>query len=98
MTSELANKLDMSNEKGSYHLKNMENCNLIETYDIVCSEKGRKITVYGVSKDPLMLFFGSLNNDEQLRSVFSQLCLVIGPMAILIALKRVLFDDIELFT
>jgi DNA-binding transcriptional ArsR family regulator len=74
--SELADMLDMSVENVSYHLGNIEDRNLIEAYDIVYSEKGREMTVYGISRDPLMLVFWLLKQrravtDGTLPVVFS---------------------------
>ena len=86
--SELAATLDMSVENVSYHLDALEDRKLIEVYDTVYSEKGREMDVYGVSEDPLVLFFGSTENEAQLRATFSHLASVLGPVAILLAIKQ----------
>lgn len=94
--SELADRLDLSVESVSYHLDNLEDRELIEVYTTVYSEKGREMAVYGVSEDPVVLFFGFVDNEEQLRATVSELASAIGPVAILLAAKRSVPDPWDL--
>jgi DNA-binding transcriptional ArsR family regulator len=94
--SDLAAELDMSVESISYHLDNLLERQLIEEYDTVYSEKGREMVVYGVSEDPLVVVFGSKENDEQLLATFSRLASVVGPVGILIAIKESLSSPLDL--
>lgn len=95
--SDLAAELDMSVENISYHLDNLQEQRLIEEYDTVYSEKGREVTVYAVTEDPLVIIFGSSENDEQLLATFSRLASVVGPIGILIAVKESLSSPLDLF-
>lgn len=94
--SDLAADLDMSVESISYHLDNLLEQQLIEEYDTVYSEKGREMAVYGVTEDPLVVIFGSKENDEQLLTTFSRLASVVGPVGILIAIKESLSSPLDL--
>ena len=46
------------------------------------------MTVYGASEEPLVLIFGSAENEAQLRATLSRLASAVGPVAILIAIKQ----------
>lgn len=94
--SELATAIDSSVENVSYHLETLQERQLIEEYDTVYSEKGREMTVYGVAEDPLVVIFGSSENEEQLLAAFSRLASVVGPVGVLIALKEVLSNPFDL--
>lgn len=91
--SELADQLELTVESVSYHLGNLEERELIQVYTTVYSEKGREMAVYGVAEDPVVLVFGSIENEEHLRATFSKLATLIGPMATLLAIKQS-FPDI----
>lgn len=94
--SDLATEMDMSVESISYHLDNLLEQQLIEEYDTVYSEKGREMAVYGVAEDPLVLIFGSNEDDEKLLTTFSRLASAVGPIGILIALKESLSSPLDL--
>lgn len=95
--SELAETVDLSIESVSYHLDNLSEHQLIEEHDTVYSEKGREMTVYSVTEDPLVVIFGSHENEEQLLSTFSTLASAVGPAGILIAIKESLSNPLDLF-
>lgn len=94
--SQIAEALDVSVENTTYHLDNLQDAGLIEVVDTVYSEKGREMDVYGPSEDPLLLFFGSSKNESGLRSAFSDVVPVIGPIAILISLKEAISQSLNL--
>jgi len=94
--SDLAAELDMSVENISYHLDNLQEQRLIEEHDTVYSEKGREMIMYAVTEDPLVIIFGSSENDEQLLATFSRLASVVGPIGIFIAIKESLSSPLEL--
>lgn len=93
--SELATELDLTVETVSYHLETLAERELISERDTVYSEKGREMTVYAIATDPTVVIFGSSDDEAQLRAAVSQLASALGPVAVLIALKRSLSDGFE---
>ncbi len=93
--TELAEFLEMSVENATYHLDNLEDAGLVAVVDTVYSEKGREMAVYGPVEEPLVLFFGSRENDRGLRSAFADFVPAIGPVAALIAIKEVLGRSLD---
>ena len=94
--SELATVVDTSVENVSYHLENLQDQQLIMEYDTVYSEKGREMTVYSITEDPLVVIFGSNENEEDLLRTFSKLASIVGPVGILIAVKESLINPLDL--
>jgi DNA-binding transcriptional ArsR family regulator len=94
--TDIAESLDQSLENTSYHLDNLQEAGLVEGVDTVYSEKGREMTVYGPVSEPLLLFFGSSENEPGLRSAFASFVPAIGPVAVLIALKEVLSGTLDI--
>lgn len=94
--TEIAETLEMSVENATYHLDNLQEAGLVGVVDTVYSEKGREMAVYGPSEEPLLLFFGSVRDESGLRSAFSEFVPVIGPVAVLIALKEAISRSIDL--
>jgi len=94
--TELAEAVDTSVENVGYHLDNLEGAGLVDVVDTAYSEKGREMDVYGPAADPVVLLFGSAENDRALRSALSDLVPVVGPVAVLIALKELLVNPLDL--
>ncbi|GAA0681649.1 ArsR/SmtB family transcription factor [Natronoarchaeum mannanilyticum] len=94
--TEIAESLEMSVENATYHLDNLEEAGLVAVVDTVYSEKGREMAVYGPAEEPLVLFFGSRENDQGLRAAFAEFVPAIGPVAALIAIKEVLGRSLDL--
>lgn len=92
--SDTAETLEMSVERVGYHIDKLQTAGLVEVLDTVYSEKGREMEVYGPSTDPVMLFFVLSSDQQMLRSAFADLVPAIGPVAILIVLKR-LFSELS---
>lgn len=53
--SEIAERIDTSVQNVIYHLRNLEEADLVEAIGTRYSEKGNEMTVYGPATDPLVL-------------------------------------------
>ncbi len=83
--SELAEELDASVQKVSYHLENLEAAGLVEVVDTCYSEKGREMDIYAVASRPTVLVLGSREDRGTLRQAFGQLAGAVGITAVGIA-------------
>ena len=83
--SELAEELDASVKKVSYHLENLEAAGLVEVVDTCYSEKGREMDIYAVANRPTVLVLGSREDRVSLRQAFGQLAGAVGISAVGIA-------------
>jgi DNA-binding transcriptional ArsR family regulator len=78
--SELADRLDMSIQKVSYHLEKLEDEELIAVAGVQYSEKGQEMKVYEPPDDPLVLFVGTQERKRSLRSLVRRVLPVIGVL------------------
>ena len=83
--SELAEELDASVQKVSYHLGNLEGAGLVDVVDTCYSEKGREMDIYAVANRPTVLVLGSREDRGSLRQAFGQLAGAVGISAVGIA-------------
>ncbi|ARS89071.1 ArsR/SmtB family transcription factor [Natrarchaeobaculum aegyptiacum] len=86
----LADHLEMSIQRVSYHLDTLTEIGLIEVADTCYSEKGREMDVYAVAEEPLVIFLGSENDQPGLRIALKNLAVAVGPVSILIAIWETL--------
>ncbi len=70
--SELSERADTSLQNAQYHLKKLEDADLISPVDTIYSEKGREMTVYAPSDGPLILFAGKEEQTSGLKDVLSR--------------------------
>jgi DNA-binding transcriptional ArsR family regulator len=70
--SELSNRADTSLQNAQYHLKKLEDADLISPVDTIYSEKGREMTVYAPVDGPLILFAGKEEQTSGLKDVLSR--------------------------
>jgi DNA-binding transcriptional ArsR family regulator len=97
--SELAERLDMSIQKVSYHLEKLENEELIAVAGTQYSEKGQEMNVYEPPEDPLVLFVGTQERKRSLRSLAKRLLPVVGILTAASAVVQFLFGTLPgLFT
>ncbi len=89
--SELADRLDMSIQKVSYHLEKLESEELIAVAGTQYSEKGQEMTVYEPPEDPLVVFVGTPDRKRSLRSLFERLVPAIGLLTAASAMIQVVF-------
>jgi DNA-binding transcriptional ArsR family regulator len=92
--SELADRLDMSIQKVSYHLEKLEDEELIAVAGTRYSEKGQEMNVYEPPDDPLVLFVGTRERKRSLRSLVSRLLPVVGLLTAASALVQLLFGTV----
>lgn len=76
--SELADRLDMSIQKVSYHLEKLEDEDLITVAGVQYSEKGQEMKVYEPPDDPLVLFVGTQERKRSLRALVRRVLPIIG--------------------
>jgi len=80
--SEIADRLDMSIQKVSYHLEKLAEVDLIEVAGTRYSEKGQEMTVYQPPDDPLVLFVGTEDRKRTLRSLVKRVVPTLGILAV----------------
>ena len=59
--SELAEATEITLQTTRYHLEKLESANLIEPIDTWYSSRGKEMTVYAPTNDPLVIMTGSEN-------------------------------------
>ena len=92
--SEIADRLDMSIQKISYHLEKLEDEDLISVAGTRYSEKGQEMTVYEPPEDPLVLFVGTRERKDSLRTMVKRLLPTVGILALAsVAVQRFLGRD-----
>lgn len=80
--SDIADRLDMSIQKVTYHLENLEDVELIEVAGTRYSEKGQEMTVYEPPDDPMVLFVGTEERKRTLRSLVKRVVPTLGILAL----------------
>ncbi|MFB6308540.1 MAG: ArsR/SmtB family transcription factor [Haloarculaceae archaeon] len=83
--SEIADRLDTSIQNVTYHLDNLEEQDLIAVAGTRYSEKGQEMKVYEPPEDPLVLFVGTPDRKQTLKSLVKRLV----PAGLLLALASV---------
>jgi DNA-binding transcriptional ArsR family regulator len=80
--SEIADRLDMSIQKVSYHIEKLEDQDLISVAGTQYSEKGQEMTVYQPPDDPTVLFVGTEERKRSLTTMVKRLLPVVGVVAL----------------
>jgi len=80
--SAVAKRVDTSLQNAQYHLKKLEDADIIEPVDTVYSEKGREMTVYAPASKPLVVFAGDEESSEGLREALAQLLGAVGAIGL----------------
>ncbi|MGM0605675.1 MAG: helix-turn-helix domain-containing protein [Halobacteriota archaeon] len=80
--SALADRIDTSLQNVQYHLKNLEEADLITVVDTVYSEKGREMNVYAPADEPLVLFASSEPERTGLKATLMRLLGGVGVLGI----------------
>lgn len=80
--SEIASRLGMSIQKISYHLEKLEDQGLISVAGTRYSEKGQEMTVYEPPAEPLVLFVGTSERKNSLRTLIERLLPTVGILAL----------------
>lgn len=92
--SELADRLDMSIQKVSYHLEKLEDEDLIAVAGVQYSEKGQEMKVYEPPDDPLVLFVGTQERKRSLRSLVRRVLPVVGILTAASVVMQVLLGRV----
>src|SRR6056297_390942 len=71
--SQLSDRVDTSLQNVQYHLGNLEEADLVQPVDTIYSEKGREMTVYAPTDQPLVLFAGREEETTGLKDALSRL-------------------------
>ncbi len=80
--SELADRADTSLQNAQYHIEKLSDADLIEVIDTRYSEKGREMNVYGARDAPVVLFAGSDEHGQDVRTALTSLVGGIGAVTI----------------
>ncbi|MFB6154080.1 MAG: ArsR/SmtB family transcription factor [Halodesulfurarchaeum sp.] len=89
--SNLADRTDTSLQNAQYHLEKLESADLIDVIDTRYSEKGREMNVYGAEDAPVVLFAGSREHGQDVRSALTSLIGGVGVVALGAVLVQELF-------
>ena len=89
--SKLADRLDMSIQKVSYHLEKLEAEGLISVAGTQYSEKGQEMTVYEPPEEPLVVFVGTPDRKRSLRALVERLVPAIGLLTAASVMVQVVF-------
>jgi len=92
--SELADRLEMSIQKVSYHLEKLEDEALIAVAGTQYSEKGQEMTVYEPPEDPLVVFVGTPDRKRTLRSLVERLVPAIGLLTAASVMVQAVFGTL----
>jgi len=92
--SEIADRLDMSIQKVSYHLEKLEDEELITVAGTQYSEKGQEMTVYEPPEDPLVVFVGTPDRKRTLRSMLERLVPAVGLLTAASVMVQVFFGQL----
>lgn len=71
--AEIAEQLDLSLQNVHYHLRNLQDANLIEEVDTGYSEKGVEMSIYAPTVEPVVLSGGDSDERARLRNLLEQL-------------------------
>lgn len=77
---DLADEIDTSIQNIHYHVDNLNDSGLIEPVDTWYSEKGVEMTVYGPTSAPLVISFGSEQEQQEIKDVLKR---TFGGIAVL---------------
>jgi len=91
--SEIADRLDMSIQKVSYHIDKLDEQDLIDVAGTQYSEKGQEMTVYQPPDDPTVLFVGTQERKRSLTTMVKRLLPVVTIVALGSLLIEQLFGD-----
>ena len=80
--SELADRADTSLQNAQYHIEKLADADLIEVIDTRYSEKGREMNVYGARDAPVVLFAGSDEHGQDVRTALTSLVGGVGAVTI----------------
>lgn len=78
--SEIADRLDMSIQKVSYHLENLESADLIAVAGTRYSAKGQEMKVYEPPEDPMVVFVGTRDRKRSLKALLKRIVPGIGVL------------------
>lgn len=79
--SDLADRVDTSLQNAQYHLGNLEDADVVRVIDTAYSAKGREMSVYGPTDQPLVVFAGTEEKETGLRAALSRLIGGLGAVA-----------------
>ena len=91
--SELSERVDTSLQNAQYHLGNLEEANLIESVDTIYSEKGREMTVYAPTDQPLVLFAGREEQTTGLKDALSRILGIVVALGAVSAAVQYAFRE-----
>jgi len=91
--SAVAESVDTSLQNAQYHLKKLEDAEVIEAVDTVYSEKGREMTVYAPASKPLVVFAGDEESREGLRAALARLLGALGVVGLASLVVQTLLGD-----
>jgi len=91
--SELADAVGTSLQNAQYHIEKLQGADLIEVRGTRYSEKGREMNVYGPTDRPLVLFAGSEDETQGVKSALTRTLGAVGVLAVASLAIQQLFGD-----
>lgn len=80
--SEIASRVDTSLQNVRHHLSNLEQAGVVRIADTRYSEKGREMSVYAPSEEPLVVFVGSEERKHTFLDSLRGLVSVVGALGL----------------
>lgn len=80
--SEIASRVDTSLQNARHHLSNLEQAGVIRIADTRYSEKGREMSVYAPSEEPLVVFVGREERKRTFLDSLRGLVSVVGVLGV----------------
>lgn len=96
--SELAQRTDTTLQNVSYHLKRLEEADLIRVAGTQYSDRGREMDVYAPADEPLVVFVGTEQRKRSLRRLLQRFIGAVGVLGVLsVILHAVIEGDLPYF-
>jgi DNA-binding transcriptional ArsR family regulator len=93
--SELAERLDMTLQRVSYHLDKLEEANVIRVAGTRYSEKGQEMKIYAPAEDPLVVFVGTEERKSSFTSLLKRLVPAIAILGVFSYATQILIENLR---
>ena len=92
--SELADAADTSLQNTHYHLKNLQDADLIKVIDTVYSAQGNKLKIYGPTNRSVVVFTGDEETESSLRRFLREVSPVLGVLGVMSVIVETLVSKL----
>lgn len=93
--SELAERLDMTLQRVSYHLDKLEEASMIRVAGTQYSEKGQEMKIYAPADDPLVVFVGTEERKSSFTDLLKRLIPAIAILGVFSYTLQILLENLR---